>query len=100
MSGYGGGMRGENGLWRWRCGRERIARVGVRGAGSRGRDMTACRREPSNTRVAHTLVCMYAPHEHTQHPRHRALSVACPGFLTVADIKGYVGATHEVSNLH
>ena len=26
---------------------------------------------------------MYAPHEHAQHPCHRVLSVACPGFLTV-----------------
>jgi hypothetical protein len=35
------------------------------------------------TRMAHTLPFMYAPHEHAQHPRHRILSVACPGFLTV-----------------
>jgi hypothetical protein len=35
-----------------------------------------------NTRVAYTLSFMYAPHEHAQHPCHRALSVACPGFLT------------------
>ena len=26
---------------------------------------------------------MYVPHEHAQHPYHRVLSVACPGFLTV-----------------
>jgi hypothetical protein len=45
------------------------------------------------SRVAHTLSFMYAPHEHAQHPYHRVLSVACPGFLTVADIKGDVGAT-------
>jgi hypothetical protein len=37
-------------------------------------------------RVANTLFFMYAPHEHTQHPCHRAVSVACPGFITVADI--------------
>jgi hypothetical protein len=39
---------------------------------------------------------MYAPHEHGQHLCHRVLSVACPGFLTVADIKGpprRIGAT-------
>jgi len=35
----------------------------------------------------------YAPHEHAQHPCDRVLSVACPGFLTVANIKGDVGAT-------
>ena len=38
---------------------------------------------------------MYAPHEHAQHLCHRVRSVACPGFLTVADIKGDVGATRE-----
>jgi hypothetical protein len=38
---------------------------------------------------------MYAPCEHAGHLCHRVLSVACPGFLTVADIKGDVGATHE-----
>ena len=36
----------------------------------------------------------YAPHEHAQHACHRVLSVACPCFLTVADMKGDVGATH------
>jgi hypothetical protein len=40
---------------------------------------------------------IYAPHEHAQHPRHRVLSVACPRFLAVADIKGDVGATRERS---
>jgi hypothetical protein len=39
------------------------------------------------------LSLTYAPHEHAQHPCDRVLSVACPGFLTVADIKGDVGAT-------
>jgi hypothetical protein len=38
---------------------------------------------------------MYAPHEHAEHPCHRVLSVTCPGLLTVAHIKGDVGATRE-----
>jgi hypothetical protein len=38
---------------------------------------------------------MYAPHEQTEHICHRGLSLACPGFLTAADIKGDVGATRE-----
>jgi hypothetical protein len=38
-----------------------------------------------------------APH-HVQYLCHRALLVACSGFLTVADIKCDVGATRE-SNL-
>jgi hypothetical protein len=38
---------------------------------------------------------MYAPHEHTQYLSHRVLSMACPGFLTLADIKGDVGASRE-----
>jgi hypothetical protein len=46
-------------------------------------------------RVAHTLSLMYAPHEHAQHPCRRVLSVGCPAFLTVADIKGDVGATRD-----
>jgi hypothetical protein len=50
-------------------------------------------------RVAHTLCFMYAPHEHAQHPCHRVLSVACPGLLTVTDIKGDVGATREFANV-
>jgi hypothetical protein len=33
------------------------------------------------------------PHEHAQHHCRRVLSVAYPGFLGVADIKGDVGAT-------
>jgi hypothetical protein len=45
------------------------------------------------SRVAHTLCFMYAPHEHAQNPCHRVLSVACPGLSTVAEIKGDVGAT-------
>jgi len=49
-------------------------------------------------RVAHTLPSMYAPHEHGQHRCHRVLSVACSGFLTVADIKGNVGATRDSGN--
>ncbi len=35
------------------------------------------------TRVAPTLPLMNAPDEHAQHLRHRVLSMACPGFLTV-----------------
>jgi hypothetical protein len=31
-------------------------------------------------------------------PGHRVLSMAFPGFLTVADIKGHVGATRESGN--
>lgn len=38
---------------------------------------------------------MNAPHERAQDRYHRVLPVACPGFLTVADIKGDVGATRE-----
>jgi hypothetical protein len=38
---------------------------------------------------------MYALHEQTQYLCHRVLSMACPGFLTLADIKGEVGATRE-----
>jgi hypothetical protein len=45
----------------------------------------------------HTLSFMYAPHEHAQHRCQRVLSVACPGFLRGADIKGDVGATREVN---
>ena len=51
----------------------------------------------TDSRVANTLSFMYAPHEHAQHPCHRVLSATCPGFLTVADIKGptrRIGATH------
>jgi hypothetical protein len=40
-----------------------------------------------------TRSLMYAPREHGQHLCHRVLSVACSGFLTVADMKGNVGAT-------
>jgi hypothetical protein len=52
-------------------------------------------REGPRPRVAHTLSFMYAPHEHAQHLCHRVLYMTCPGFLTVADTKGYVGATPE-----
>ena len=48
-------------------------------------------------RVAHTLPFMYAPHGHGQPLCHRVPSVACSGFLTVADIKCDVGATRESS---
>ena len=43
--------------------------------------------------MAHTLICMYAPHEHGQPLCYRVQSVACSGFPTVADIKCDVGAT-------
>jgi len=33
------------------------------------------------------LPFIYAPHERGQHLCHRVLSVACSGFLTVADIE-------------
>ena len=36
---------------------------------------------------------MYAPLERSQHLCRRVLSIAYSGFLTVADIKGDVGAT-------
>ena len=51
------------------------------------------RTSTSGSRVAHTLSFMYAPHERAQHRCQRVLSVACAGFLSVADIKGDVGAT-------
>jgi hypothetical protein len=38
---------------------------------------------------------MYAPSMWGQHLCSRFLTLACPGFLTVADIKGDVGATRE-----
>jgi hypothetical protein len=41
------------------------------------------------------LPFMYAPHEPGQHLCHRVQSVACSGFLTVADIKCGVGATPD-----
>ena len=34
----------------------------------------------SEPRVAHTLICIYAPHEPGQHPCPRVPSVACSGF--------------------
>ncbi len=46
--------------------------------------------------MAHAFCFMYAPHEHAQHPCPGVLCVACPGFLTGADIKGSprrIGAT-------
>jgi len=36
---------------------------------------------------------MYALRQHAQHLCPRVLTPACPGFLTVADLKGNVGAT-------
>jgi hypothetical protein len=48
------------------------------------------------SQVAHTLPLMCAPHEHAQHLCHRVLSMACPDFLTVADIKSDVGATRAI----
>jgi len=49
--------------------------------------------------VAHTLPFMYAPHGHGQHLCYRVLSVACSGFLTVADIKCDVGATRDYATV-
>jgi len=52
-------------------------------------------------RVAHTLPFMYAPHEQVRHLFcQRVLSLACPGFLRVADIKGDVGATPVCQCMH
>ena len=48
------------------------------------------------SRVAYALLFIYALRQHAQHlfcPR--ILALAGPGFLTVADIKGTVGATRE-----
>jgi hypothetical protein len=47
-------------------------------------------RPTEKPRVADTLSLMYAPHEDAQRPCHRVLPVACPDFLTVADVKGNV----------
>jgi hypothetical protein len=49
----------------------------------------------SDTRVAHTLFFMYALQQHAQCLCPRVLTLACPSFFTVADIKGNVGATRE-----
>lgn len=38
---------------------------------------------------------MHAPHEQAQHLGHGVLSIACPGFLTVDDIKGDIRAARE-----
>jgi hypothetical protein len=46
--------------------------------------------------VAHALAFVYAPHEHAQYFRHLVLSMACPDFLTAADMKGIAGATCEL----
>jgi len=46
-------------------------------------------------RVVRTLLFMFAPDENGQHLYHRVLSMACCGFLRVADMKCDVGATHE-----
>jgi hypothetical protein len=40
---------------------------------------------------------MYAPHGQTQYLCHHVLSMACPGFLTLTEIKGDVGATRGPS---
>jgi len=50
----------------------------------------------SNSRVAHALPFMYAPHEHGQHLCHHVPPVACSGILTGADMKSNVGATREL----
>jgi hypothetical protein len=51
-----------------------------------------------NARVEYTLCFMYAPHEHAQRPCHRDLSLACPGLVSVADIKGDVCAARGLNN--
>jgi hypothetical protein len=46
--------------------------------------------------VAYTLLFVYALRQHAQHLFYpRSLTLACPSFLMVADIKGNVGATRE-----
>ncbi len=45
--------------------------------------LVECEMQAVNSRVAHTLSRMYAPHEHAQHLCHRVLSMACPGFRMV-----------------
>jgi hypothetical protein len=42
---------------------------------------------------------MYALRQHAQHLFALLLTLACPGFLTVADIKGNVGATRGKANV-
>jgi hypothetical protein len=55
----------------------------------------------AGTRVAPR--CIGAPREHAQHPCQRVLCVACPGFLTVADMKGpprRIGATRGIPGVN
>src|SRR5208283_1841710 len=47
---------------------------------------------PAKPRVGHTLLIMYALRLYAQHFCPRVLTLASPGFLTAADIKGNVGA--------
>jgi hypothetical protein len=49
--------------------------------------------------VVHTLLFVYALHQHAQHLCSRVLTLACPAFLTVADIKGHVGATRAALSM-
>jgi hypothetical protein len=43
--------------------------------------------------LAHPLLSMYALRQHAQHLCPRVLALSRPGFLTLADVKGNVGAT-------
>ena len=43
--------------------------------------------------MAHTLLFVYALRQDAQDLCSRVLTLACPGFLTVADIKRSIGAT-------
>ena len=56
----------------------------------RGYQLTRSARLPL---AHHTLLFMYALRQHAQHLCPRVLTLACPSFLTAADIKGDVGAT-------
>jgi len=48
--------------------------------------------EDAEARVAHLLLFIYALRQPAQHLCPRVPTLARPGFLTVADIKGNVGA--------
>ena len=53
----------------------------------------------SHPRVEHTLFFMYALRQDAQHLCSRLLTLECPGFLGVADIKDNFGATPEMRKL-
>jgi hypothetical protein len=46
-----------------------------------------------SSQVAHALSFMYTPREHAERRWYRVLSMACPSFLTVADLEDNIGAT-------